>query len=51
VRTAGETAEIVCSVCTGALILASVGLLEGRQATTHWACRKLLESLSRRAER
>ncbi len=44
VRTAAETAEIVGSVCTGALILASVGLLEGRQATTHWACHKVLES-------
>lgn len=44
VRTAAESAEIVGSVCTGALILASVGLLEGRQATTHWACHRVLES-------
>src|SRR5215211_5656074 len=43
VRSAAETAEIVGSVCTGALILASVGLLEGRQATTHWAFYKILE--------
>lgn len=27
----------VGSVCTGALLLARTGLLEGRQATTHWA--------------
>ena len=43
VRSAAETAEVVGSVCTGALILASVGLLEGRQATTHWAFYKVLE--------
>src|SRR5215211_1197912 len=43
VRSAAETAEGVGSVCTGALILASVGLLEGRQPTTHWAFYKVLE--------
>ena len=43
VRSAAETAEVVSSVCTGALILGSVGLLEGRQATTHWAFYKVLE--------
>lgn len=26
-----------CSVCTGALILAAAGLLEGKEATTHWS--------------
>ena len=44
VRTAAETAQIVGSVCTGALILAAVGLLEGRQAATHWTSHKILES-------
>ena len=44
VRRAAESAEIVGSVCSGTLILAAVGLLEGRQATTHWAVAKTLES-------
>lgn len=29
--------ELVTSVCTGALILAAAGLLDGKHATTHWA--------------
>ncbi len=45
VRTAAATAEIVASACTGALILAATGLLQGRQATTHWAYRGILEHL------
>ena len=43
-RTAAQTAEFIGSVCTGALILASVGLLKGYPATTHWAYYKILES-------
>jgi len=35
VRTGAETAEIVLSVCTGAFILARVGLLGGCTVTTH----------------
>lgn len=45
VRSAGQTADTVVSVCTGSLILASVGLLEGRPATTHWGARGVLENL------
>ncbi len=35
VKAQAASAEIVMSVCSGALVLATVGLLEGRRATTH----------------
>jgi putative intracellular protease/amidase len=44
-RQAADTVPVVGSVCTGALVLAAAGLLEGRQATTHWAYHRLLERL------
>jgi transcriptional regulator GlxA family with amidase domain len=45
IRTAAESAQWIVSVCTGALILASVGLLEGCDVTTHWAYTRFLKNL------
>ncbi len=38
-----KEAKYVTSVCTGALILAQAGLLDGHEAATHWASKELLE--------
>jgi transcriptional regulator GlxA family with amidase domain len=42
IRWASTRAELVLSVCTGALLLAKVGLLDGLEATTHLGAIDLL---------
>jgi transcriptional regulator GlxA family with amidase domain len=41
-RGAHETSQWTTSVCTGALLLGSAGLLEGKRATTHWTALEAL---------
>ena len=48
IRTTAARAELVLSVCTGALLLAQAGLLNGLSATTHHAAIELLRSVAPR---
>jgi putative intracellular protease/amidase len=48
IRRVHSTTTWTTSVCTGSLLLASAGLLEGLLATTHWAAVDLLESYGAR---
>jgi transcriptional regulator GlxA family with amidase domain len=48
IRTAAQDAKWIVSVCTGALLLASVGLLKGYDVTTHWLVPRYLKNLGAR---
>ena len=45
IRDTAARSRQVTSVCTGALLLAQIGLLQGKRATTHWAGLELLATI------
>jgi transcriptional regulator GlxA family with amidase domain len=46
IKARSREAELVLSVCTGALLLAKAGLLDGLEATTHHGAMELLRQVA-----
>jgi cyclohexyl-isocyanide hydratase len=44
-RDRGRSARYITSVCSGSMILAAAGLLQGYKATTHWSSLEVLAAL------
>jgi transcriptional regulator GlxA family with amidase domain len=49
-RSRAAAGTLMTSVCTGSLVFADAGLLDGRPATTHWGALELLATLGERIE-
>jgi transcriptional regulator GlxA family with amidase domain len=50
IRELAAGGALVTSVCTGSLVFAAAGLLDGKPATTHWQSLELLPTLGREIE-
>jgi transcriptional regulator GlxA family with amidase domain len=50
IRSRAAAGTLMTSVCTGSLVFADAGLLDGRPATTHWRALELLATLGERIE-
>ncbi len=50
VRGTAQSGTLMTSVCTGSLVYAAAGLLDGRAATTHWGSLEQLGKLGKKIE-
>ncbi len=50
IRGISDRGALITSVCTGSLVFADAGLLDGRPATTHWGSLEVLPTLGRDIE-
>ena len=50
IRGLAAKARLMTSVCTGSLVYAAAGLLDGKPATTHWGSLELLPTLGKEIE-